>query len=200
MYSTYALAAAMIAGSASAMLDFNLVTAYASSGLDTLNSDTKNFFFFTQLDKNDFSTINLSLYDLEAMKTYSFELVEGVESCDMKSKVGDIDLGETIMENLGGDVQLRSKVMMGLDGEFGMIGKYLRMSNDDGVISCSEVKLSGDDFGTDIFGASGFPGPNKIDERSSGRDRDGGEKEEAIVNEKEDGTSSKTNGGWSLGN
>ena len=46
MYSTYALVGALMASTASAF-SFNFESAYSSANLDTLNSDTKTFFFFT---------------------------------------------------------------------------------------------------------------------------------------------------------
>ena len=130
------------------------------------------------------------MYDIEASKKYTLEIVEGDLACDMKVKFDDLET-ETIFSATGSDVALRGKTMIPVSGLTGLVGKYIRVINDDGVVGCSEIKASGDDFGTDIFGADGFPGPNKIDERTN--EREGGEREEAVVNEEK-----SSSGGWSI--
>ena len=189
MYSTYALVGALMASTASAF-SFNFESAYSSANLDTLNSDTKTFFFFTQVGDASYTNFHLSMYDIEASKEYALEIVEGDLACDMKVKFDDLET-ETIFSADGSDVALRGKTMIPVSGLTGLVGKYIRVINDDGVVGCSEIKASGDDFGTDIFGADGFPGPNKIDERTN--EREGGEREEAVVNEEK-----SSSGGWSI--
>ena len=190
MYSTYALAGALMASTASAW-NFSLVTAYSSVGLDTMNSLEKTFFFFTQVGDEPYSNFHVNMFDLQANKEYFFEIVEGELACDMMVKFDDLDFGEAVFTATGGDLTLRSKSMLPIKGQSGLEDRFIRMGNDvDGVLACAAIKLTGDDFGTDIFGAEGFPGPNNVDDRSGSGDR-GGEREEAVVN-------SDNSGGWSI--